>query len=489
MIISLKIKGFKNLRDIKIDLGPFTCIAGVNAVGKSNLFDAIRFLNATTNNTLTEAAFLIRESQNEKKSASDIRNIFYHNGITYCNKIEFEVDMVIPKMATDHLGQNAKATTTSVKYKLVIGYREEQDIAKSALEIISEDLKPITKQDMTHALKRIGASKDWISSVLEGRRTTAFIETSSDTDKVEIRQDGVGGRKKVLNIHQLPRTVLSTANAIENPTALITKKEMESWQLLQLEPSSLRSPDDLIFTELPKISTDGKHLPATLFRLIADKKIPGDVRTTLANRLNSLIDDVFKIDVEKDDKRDVLTLMVKGSKTPLMPARSLSDGTLRFLALAVIENDPEMQGVICMEEPENGIHPKRIPAILELIKDIATDITLESGDGNPLRQVIINTHSPIVVSEIPDESLLFAETNYDVVQDTTEPNVGFLHLKETWRGNDNTITIGKILDYLRPHNPQLNKIESEMESRNEFSKFHSKRVIDRDDIQLSLFKN
>ena len=342
---------------------------------------------------------------------------------------------------------------------------------------------------MTHALKRIGASKDWISSVLEGRRTTAFIETSSDTDKVEIRQDGVGGRKKVLNIHQLPRTVLSTANAIENPTALITKKEMESWQLLKLEPSSLRSPDDLIFTELPKISTDGKHLPATLFRLIADKKIPGDVRTTLANRLNSLIDDVFKIDVEKDDKRDVLTLMVKGSKTPLMPARSLSDGTLRFLALAVIENDPEMQGVICMEEPENGIHPKRIPAILELIKDIATDITLESGDGNPLRQVIINTHSPIVVSEIPDESLLFAETNYDVVQDTTEPNVGFLHLKETWRGNDNTITIGKILDYLRPHNPQLNKIESEMESRNEFSKFHSKRVIDRDDIQLSLFKN
>lgn len=482
MITRLKIKGFKNLNEIDISFGPFTCIAGVNAVGKSNLFDAIRFLSATASNTLTESVFLIRESQNEKRSASDIRNIFYHNGKLYCDKIEFEVEMVLPKTAIDHLGQLATATTTAVRYKLVIGFRNQQDLAQSALEIVSEDLMPITRREMNASLKTMGAKKEWITSVLYGKRTTSFIATNPSVGKVEISQDGVGGRKRELNIQQLPRTVLSTANAIENPTALIVKKEMESWKLLQLEPSSLRSPDDLVFTEQPKISTDGKHLPGTLSRLMVDKRIP-NIQTKLANRLNSLIDDIFNIEVDKDERRDVLTLMVKGSKTPMLPARSLSDGTLRFLALAIIETDPEMQGVICMEEPENGIHPKRIPAILELLEDIAVDITMASGDDNPLRQVLINTHSPIVVSEIPDDSLLFAETQIIPNQTGVDTNVAFLCLKGTWRLESQTITKAKILSYLNPYNPY----DSEGESQNMPIIQKRKRVIDRPEIQMRLF--
>lgn len=46
MLNRLKVSGFKNLMDVDIRFGPFTCIAGPIAVGKSNLFDAIRFLSA-----------------------------------------------------------------------------------------------------------------------------------------------------------------------------------------------------------------------------------------------------------------------------------------------------------------------------------------------------------------------------------------------------------------------------------------------------------
>lgn len=46
MLTRLQIKGFKNLRDVDLHFGPFTCIAGRNGVGKSNLFDAITFLRA-----------------------------------------------------------------------------------------------------------------------------------------------------------------------------------------------------------------------------------------------------------------------------------------------------------------------------------------------------------------------------------------------------------------------------------------------------------
>ncbi len=42
----LKVKNFKNLIDVDVRFGPFTCIAGANGSGKSNLFDAIQFLTA-----------------------------------------------------------------------------------------------------------------------------------------------------------------------------------------------------------------------------------------------------------------------------------------------------------------------------------------------------------------------------------------------------------------------------------------------------------
>ena len=46
VLTRLKVEGFKNLDRIDVRLGPFTCVAGPNGVGKSNLFDAISFLAA-----------------------------------------------------------------------------------------------------------------------------------------------------------------------------------------------------------------------------------------------------------------------------------------------------------------------------------------------------------------------------------------------------------------------------------------------------------
>ena len=46
--------GFKNLVDFALDFGPYTCIAGANGVGKSNIFDAIRFLSLLTEHTMND---------------------------------------------------------------------------------------------------------------------------------------------------------------------------------------------------------------------------------------------------------------------------------------------------------------------------------------------------------------------------------------------------------------------------------------------------
>ena len=45
MLTRLRARGFKNLVDVELRFGPLTCVAGPNGVGKSNVFDAIRFLS------------------------------------------------------------------------------------------------------------------------------------------------------------------------------------------------------------------------------------------------------------------------------------------------------------------------------------------------------------------------------------------------------------------------------------------------------------
>ena len=84
MIIRLKVNGFKNLVDVDVRFGPFTCVAGANGVGKSNLFDAIRFLSALASRPLTEAASSIRA---EGGSASDLRNLFHRDKLCRSNVI------------------------------------------------------------------------------------------------------------------------------------------------------------------------------------------------------------------------------------------------------------------------------------------------------------------------------------------------------------------------------------------------------------------
>ncbi|MCU0571237.1 MAG: AAA family ATPase [Oculatellaceae cyanobacterium Prado106] len=80
MLTRLKISGFKNLVDVDVRFGAFTCIAGANGVGKSNLFDAIRFLSSLADLPLIEAALSVRD---EAGKTGDIRSLFHRVGGTY----------------------------------------------------------------------------------------------------------------------------------------------------------------------------------------------------------------------------------------------------------------------------------------------------------------------------------------------------------------------------------------------------------------------
>lgn len=493
MLTRLKVSGFKNLVDADVRFGAFTCVAGANGVGKSNLFDAIRFLSALANDTLINAALSVRD---EGGRTADVRSLFHRVGNEYDREMSFEAEMIIPHEGIDDLGQKAKASITFVRYAVTLAYRVDETLPSlGSLELIREKLEHIKLGEASKHLKFPHKASSWRKSVLQGKRTSLFISTESQEGNRVIRlsQDSIGGRPKSVLAANLPRTILSTVNATESPTALLARREMQSWKLLQLEPSSLREPDN--FTTSPGLGDDGAHLTATLYYLarshrteaLSDKETADWVYDQIAARLSELIDDVNTVRVDSDERRELLTLQVTDRSGTIHPARSLSDGTLRFLALATLELDSGASGLICLEEPENGIHPERIPAILQLLKDIATDPESPVGPDNPLRQVIVNTHSPAVVSQVDDDSLLVAELKEIVQNGRRFKRVCFNWLSDTWRQeaapNEHPVARGKLLAYLNPVMP-----DNEHSTDSKLKK--NRRVIDRHDLlQLSLFPN
>jgi hypothetical protein len=208
----------------------------------------------------------------------------------------------------------------------------------------------------------------------------------------------------------------------------------------------------------------------------------------IALRLSGLIDDVYEVWVDQDKERELLTLYVNDRMKTPHPARALSDGTLRFLALAVLELDPETKGLLCLEEPENGIHPQRIPAMLKLLEDIAVAPDLPVGTDNPLRQVIVNTHSPAVVAQVHPNDLLVAELKEYSHSGKRFKKVCFNCLSDTWRAHIDGASIvskGRLLSYLNP--VELEEDKDDIIIKDHVVKGHKKRrVIDRADLRQLL---
>ena len=76
----------------------------------------------------------------------------------------------------------------------------------------------------------------------------------------------------------------------------------------------------------------------------------------------------------------------------VIPATRLSDGTLRYLCLLAILCDPEPPPLICIEEPELGLHPDILPKVADLLRQ-ASERT----------QLIVTTHSDIIVDSMSDQ--------------------------------------------------------------------------------------
>ncbi len=392
MITRIKIDGFKAFKNFEIELGAFSMIAGTNGAGKSNLFDVLHLLRRLTEVDLKTA---FSEQRGDAKELFTLENST-ENISTYATKMSFEIDFLVDKKIKDSWGGEKELKYTRLNYKLIIK-RAKNKRGIERLFVEEESLKTIKNAEDTWITKNIPKKyiKNW-RPLIKGGRKQPYISISNKNGlpTILLHQDGERGGKPV-PAQEIERTVLSSVNNISFPHAYAVKKEMKNWQFLHLSPTKLREPSKRLANDV--ITEDGTNLAAALYRIKQN-----NVRSLkhISRELSNLLPSFSAIEVEEDLQRNLYVLKVVSTDGREFSSRVLSEGTLRMIVLCVFKHDEHHQGLLCFEEPENGVHPFRLRAILRLLGGLSTSFDDENDQNLPLRQLITNTHSPVLVSEV-----------------------------------------------------------------------------------------
>lgn len=142
-----------------------------------------------------------------------------------------------------------------------------------------------------------------------------------------------------------------------------------------------------------RLEEDFSNLGLFINRLRQKPKAKKAILTALADLYEGLSD--FDVSVEGGT---VQVFFTEGDFT--IPATRLSDGSLRYLCLLAILCDPTPPPLICIEEPELGLHPDILPKVADLL--IA---------ASERTQLIVTTHSDILVDAMTErpEAILVCE--------------------------------------------------------------------------------
>ena len=239
---------------------------------------------------------------------------------------------------------------------------------------------------------------------------TTRAGSGSESGVIEIRQDGPGkrGRPLALSAKDASRTGLSTVTTAEFPHLYALRTLLSSVQFLQIDPQASRRATDRLAPR--RLLPDASNLATVLARLReetrTDKRPDGLLSDVVAD-LSSLIPSVADLEVRDDPGDSEYSFALRLRDSQSFSSRVISDGTLRLLALVTLLNDPRHGGVLCWEEPENGVHEARIPALMELIRNAAG--CADSPETQACFQILVNTHSPVVMSALDDNEVVASD--------------------------------------------------------------------------------
>lgn len=332
MITEIDIEGFKSFERVRLKLGGLNLFVGANGTGKSNFFDALRVLQGIGYGFTVDEVF----NGKPKGAGSEV-----WEGIRGGrSRVAFT-----PKRPQG-VGDSVIRFYVSIESSLWPGLLYSVALSPTEGKVLSEDLVAesgsllkLVRRDMPQTKSGLGEHAGKLGAQL-----------------------AIGAVHECLN-------VLTDMQRVEpNPTILRQYSQYHSAE---------------------RMGEQGENF-AALVRSILEGADTNSAYLSWLRQLTPLeLDDVTILEGALGEP---LFALREGSS--ILPAPILSDGTLRFAAITAAFFQPDMPGIITLEEIENGIHPSRLRLLLELLKS-------QSGGSGP--QVFATTHSPVVLAWLDEK--------------------------------------------------------------------------------------
>ena len=361
MLTRIEIDGFKSFTNFSMEFSPLTVIAGLNASGKSNLFDALHLLSLLAEHDLNTAFDKVQRGSNLELFTQ------YADG-RYAEEMRFVVDMV--------LDGETEIMNKTPRYELVI-QRKTNEFGGYNLTVSKEVRGTVFSLEIAELMKAYQIEN---TSQLEGAYWTENALMAFDITEPDWPLTTIAATKRY-----------ASESAPDDLKKI--QKEMAAWKIFRLDPSKIASHTSNQSFGLPHtLNAAADNLAGVLWRL---SKTDSYLLTRIAQRLASLVPGIKEIVVKHDDYYNQYRMFVHTTSGQRFAPHLLSEGTLRLLALCVLAFDDKQHGVLGLEEPENGVHPGLLKRVAELLRDLSTNEPVAEGEAPwPLRQVIVNTHSP-----------------------------------------------------------------------------------------------
>jgi len=345
MLKRFRVNNFRSLLNVEFRPVGVNVLIGPNNAGKTNLCSALRFLGLTASMSLEDA---IRISVGE---TWNIQNVYGSD-----QDIEMEIECVLP----------FEGETVDFKYSLSL----------------------IAAKPGTSAL-RLHVSTERLKATGAGFTETPLLENTGGDIEWSSEQEGVLTRVVVpRDTTHVPTKTTALCQPYPGASRLVDlfKSYLRNWGYYAFSPYALRAPS--VVRESPMLFSDGKNLTRTYFSLHNEKprmerKLIEIIRT-LEPRLDLL--------TYTSPDPDAVYLFMEDQKGNRFGTQSMSDGTLRFMAMAYLilsgedSNGDSPAGLTIIEEPENGLYVGHLKPLFERL--------VAPGRKG---QFIFTTHSPYFI--------------------------------------------------------------------------------------------
>ncbi len=386
MIKTIRIQNFRSLQDVTLDLQDVNLLIGPNNSGKTNLMKALRFLGDFFSGRVSENIenlkkyFFLQKINDDKLNAIKPPITFTIIDDLYVYRFEF-------------FGSNGNM----LMIRQLLGTIDDIQHIEKLKRVNLDDLFSLEAMFSKYSLQHQGFSKsryhhplDYYTGHVANEFMFKLLFNSKEGDT----------HKSVETTHysDFANSSASFAHSknLREFFATISKATIYSVNISTLKRPYPTLEDDY------SVKPDASNLVAFLDNMRDNKpQIMSAINANLKECIKefesitfekvrlSENDDLVKIYGNKTFKR----LGVQDKFGQIYWADELSDGTLYFLALLAIIHQPDPPKLLMVEEPENGIHPRRIKEIIDYFFTIAQEKGI---------QVILTTHSTVVIDQFKD---------------------------------------------------------------------------------------